>query len=111
MDSPVAGIARQACKKTFTFAGCQKLSGSLKVLSPKRRISSAPARLAATRRRGISLEEICEEYGFSHSTAQRMTEAIVATFPLANHDNGEDRKRRWTLADLDLDKLVVSENL
>lgn len=40
-----------------------------------------------------------------------MTEAIVATFPLANHDNGEDRKRRWTLADLDLDKLVVSENL
>lgn len=65
------------------------------------------ARLAATRRRGISLEEICEEFGVSHRTAQRMTEALVATFPLADHDDGEDRKRRWTLTDPDLDKLQL----
>lgn len=65
------------------------------------------ARLAATRRRGISLEEISEEFGVSHRTAQRMTEALLATFPLADHDDGEDRKRRWTLADPDLDKLQL----
>lgn len=65
------------------------------------------ARLAATRKRGISLEEICEEFDVSHRTAQRMTEALMATFPLADHDDGEDRKRRWTLADPDLDKLQL----
>lgn len=65
------------------------------------------ARFAATRRRGISLEEICEEFGVSHRTAQRMTEALIATFPLADHDDGDDRKRRWTLADPNLDKLQL----
>lgn len=83
--------------------------------TPSRTISSIPGDTSDSRLpgavirsgRGISLEEICEEYGFSHSTAQRMTEALVATFPLADHNDGEDRKRRWTLADPDLDKLVV----
>ncbi len=34
------------------------------------------ARMAASRRAGIGLEEICEEFGVSHRTAQRMTEAL-----------------------------------
>lgn len=34
------------------------------------------ARLAAMRRGGISLEEICEEFGVAHRTAQRMTDAL-----------------------------------
>lgn len=63
------------------------------------------ARLAATGRRGISLDEIYEEFGVSHRTAQRMTEALVATFPHADRDEGEDSKRRWTLADPDLGKV------
>ena len=34
------------------------------------------ARLAALRRAGISLEEICDEFAVSHRTAQRMTSAL-----------------------------------
>lgn len=38
------------------------------------------ARLAAMRRGGISLEEICEEFGVAHRTAQRMTDALEISF-------------------------------
>jgi predicted DNA-binding transcriptional regulator YafY len=38
------------------------------------------ARLAASRRSGISLDEICQEFGISHRTAQRMTDALETTF-------------------------------
>jgi predicted DNA-binding transcriptional regulator YafY len=34
------------------------------------------AQIAASRRGGISLEEICTEFGISHRTAQRMTDAL-----------------------------------
>ena len=53
--------------------------------------------MMATRRRGVSLEEIVEEFGCVHRTAQRMTEALEGAFPQAQAENGEDRKRRWRI--------------
>ena len=38
------------------------------------------AQMAASRRAGVSLEDICVEFGVSHRTAQRMTEALDAAF-------------------------------
>ena len=63
------------------------------------------ARLAASRRSGISLDEICEEFGISHRTAQRMTDALEITFMNVEAEDGEDRRRRWRVADPMLDRL------
>jgi len=37
-------------------------------------------RMATTRRAGVSLSDIREEFSISHRTAQRMTEALEAVF-------------------------------
>lgn len=59
------------------------------------------AHMAATRRVGISLEEICQEFGVSHRTAQRMTDALVGTFGSVEISDGEDRRRRWRVVNPD----------
>lgn len=51
--------------------------------------------MLATRRMGISLEEIAEEFECHHRTAQRWTEALMETFPQSYYEDLEDRKRRW----------------
>ena len=51
--------------------------------------------MMATRRNGVSLEDIIEEFGCVHRSAQRMTVALEAAFPQANPIDGDDRKRRW----------------
>jgi predicted DNA-binding transcriptional regulator YafY len=63
------------------------------------------ARLAATRRTGICLDEICEEFGISHRTAQRMTDALETVFINVEVADGPDRRRRWRIADPMLDRL------
>jgi predicted DNA-binding transcriptional regulator YafY len=65
------------------------------------------AQIASARRQGISLEEIAREFGVSHRTAQRMTEALEATFATVEANDGPDRKRRWRLADPQLDRLQL----
>lgn len=65
------------------------------------------AQLAAARRRGISLEEICTEFDVSHRTAQRMTDALEDTFGNVVAEDGDDRKRRWRLSDPHLDRLQL----
>jgi predicted DNA-binding transcriptional regulator YafY len=55
------------------------------------------AQIAASRRGGICLEEICTEFGVSHRTAQRMTEALDATFANVTTTDAEDRRRYWRL--------------
>jgi predicted DNA-binding transcriptional regulator YafY len=67
------------------------------------------ARLAAARRRGISLDEICAEFGVSHRTAQRLTDALEDAFVNVVTEDGEDRKRRWRLAEPQLDRLQLRE--
>ncbi|AVO38445.1 helix-turn-helix transcriptional regulator [Pukyongiella litopenaei] len=65
------------------------------------------AQLAASRRTGISLEEICAEFGVSHRTAQRMTDALEQTFGNVDATDGADRKRRWRLVDPGLSRLQL----
>ncbi|CAN7357473.1 helix-turn-helix transcriptional regulator [Rhizobium sp. LjRoot258] len=67
------------------------------------------ARLAATRRIGISLEEICEEFDVAHRTAQRMTEALETVFTGVEWQDGPDRRRRWRVSDPMLDRLRPRE--
>jgi len=65
------------------------------------------AQMAVARRGGISLEEICAEFGVSHRTAQRMTDALEVTFGNVSAEDGEDRKRRWRLVDPGLARLQL----
>lgn len=63
------------------------------------------AQIAAARRGGIGLEEICTEFGVSHRTAQRMTDALEATFANVTIEEREDRRRYWRIADPQLGRL------
>ena len=67
------------------------------------------AQMAAARRYGISLEDICAEFDVSHRTAQRMTDALEETFGNVTAEDGEDRKRRWRLSDPNLDRLQLRQ--
>ena len=49
------------------------------------------AQIAAARRGGVSLEDICEEFGVSHRTAQRMTDALEETFGNVEAADGDGR--------------------
>lgn len=53
--------------------------------------------MLATRSRGVSLDEIIEEFGCSHRTAQRMTDALEAVFPAVEQRFDDDRRARWML--------------
>lgn len=53
--------------------------------------------MMATRRSGVSLDEIIEEFGCVYRTAQRMTEALEAAFPQTETSEGDDRKKRWRM--------------
>lgn len=67
------------------------------------------ARLAAIRRTGISLDEICEEFGISHRTAQRMTDALETAFTNVEVVDGDDRRRRWRVVDPVLERLQTHQ--
>jgi len=54
--------------------------------------------MMATRKGGVSLEEIREEFGCAHRSAQRMTVALESAFPQTQNQDGEDRKRRWRIS-------------
>jgi predicted DNA-binding transcriptional regulator YafY len=51
----------------------------------------------AARSRGVSLAEIEAEFGGSHRTAQRWTEALMAAFPATERRLDEEGKARWVL--------------
>ncbi|GAB4385859.1 helix-turn-helix transcriptional regulator [Albidovulum sp.] len=67
------------------------------------------AQLAAARRGGLGLEEICAEFGVSHRTAQRMTAALEEVFGNVVAEDGEDRRRRWRLVDPGLARLQLRQ--
>ena len=55
------------------------------------------ADMATARFEGVSLQEIAEEFGCDHRTAQRMTRAFEAAFPQTEVKDDADRRRRWRL--------------
>lgn len=65
--------------------------------------------MAATRRIGIGLDEICDEFGVSHRTAQRMTDALETVFANVEAIDGEDRRRRWRIVDPALGRLLLRQ--
>lgn len=67
------------------------------------------ARMATTRRAGVSLNDIREEFSISHRTAQRMTEVLEAVFLNVEAFAGPDRRRRWRIADPVIEKLQLRQ--
>lgn len=63
------------------------------------------AHMAASRRHGVSLDDIRAEFDVSHRTAQRMTEALETVFTNVETEDSEDRRRRWRVADPMLGRL------
>lgn len=63
------------------------------------------AQMAAARHGGVSLDDIRAEFGVSHRTAQRMTDALEATFANVETVDAEDRRRHWKLVDPRLERL------
>jgi len=53
--------------------------------------------MMASRRNGVSLEDICTEFSVSHRTAQRMTEALEVVFANVVTTDRDDRRRYWRL--------------
>ncbi|MGN6366478.1 helix-turn-helix transcriptional regulator [Asticcacaulis taihuensis] len=54
--------------------------------------------IMATRRNGVSLQEITEEFGCVHRTAQRMTVALEEVFPTVEQVEDDERHSRWVLS-------------
>ncbi|MTI17458.1 WYL domain-containing protein [Rhodobacteraceae bacterium RKSG542] len=55
------------------------------------------AQMAASRRGGVSLDDICTEFGVSRRTSQRMTEALETAFASVSTRDDADRRRFWRL--------------
>ena len=53
--------------------------------------------MRATGRSGVTLQDIREEIGCSHRTAQRWTAALEEAFPQTVMEDGDDRQRRWNV--------------
>lgn len=53
--------------------------------------------MLATRRRGVTLDDIADEFTCSERTAQRMTIALQSAFPQTEYSIGEDRRARWRI--------------
>lgn len=55
------------------------------------------AEMAMSRFDGIALQDLTEEFGCDHRTAQRMMRSFETVFPQVDIQEGEDRRRRWHL--------------
>ena len=67
------------------------------------------ADFAAASHMGVSLDQICKEFGVSHRTAQRMTDALEDAFPNAVQVvEDPDRRKRWTAREVPLARLALS---
>ncbi|MBU2960103.1 WYL domain-containing protein [Citreicella sp. C3M06] len=55
------------------------------------------AELAMSRFNGIALQDLTEEFGCDHRTAQRMMRSFEALFPQVEITEDETRRRRWQM--------------
>lgn len=53
------------------------------------------AEMAMSRYDGIALQDLTEEFGCDHRTAQRMMRSFETVFPQVDISEDEDRRRRW----------------
>jgi predicted DNA-binding transcriptional regulator YafY len=66
--------------------------------------------LAASRHRGIGLQEIADAFGCDHRTAQRMTRALEECFPSVQTVTDDERRKYWTLRGSDA-RLMLSQGI
>lgn len=65
------------------------------------------ATLAASRRAGITLDDVTERFAVSHRTAQRMMRALEQRFPDVRDRFDDEGRKRWTLPAANLRDLMT----
>jgi predicted DNA-binding transcriptional regulator YafY len=64
------------------------------------------ATLVSSRRYGVTLEEVSDQFEISHRTAQRMMRTLENQFADVETFNGDDNRKRWRMAGLHLRDLL-----
>lgn len=59
------------------------------------------AEMAKARYRGVCLRDIMKEFGVNERTARRMARVLEDLFPRVSVDTDDDRRRWWSLRDVD----------
>ena len=59
---------------------------------------------------GVSLRDIQERYNISRRTAERMRDAVLASFPQVDEIETDDRCKRWGFTNYSLNELVTFSN-
>lgn len=59
---------------------------------------------------GVSLNDIQERYNISRRTAERMRDAVLASFPQVDEIETDDRCKRWGFTNYSLNELVTFSN-
>ena len=68
------------------------------------------AEMATARYAGVTLTDIEAEFGVDRRTAQRMTQALVATFPGCTTATDPDRRKLWKLSAADA-RLMLAQGI
>ena len=65
------------------------------------------ATLMSSRHRGVTLDQVKEEFDVSHRTAQRMMRAIEQQFPEVQTSNDEEGHKRWRIGEITFKDLIT----
>ena len=65
------------------------------------------ATLMSSRHRGVTLDQVKEEFEVSHRTAQRMMRAIEQQFPEVQTSNDEQGHKRWRIGEITFKDLIT----
>jgi len=65
------------------------------------------ATLMSSRHRGVTLDQVKEEFEVSHRTAQRMMRAIEQQFPEVQTSNDEEGHKRWRIGEIIFKDLIT----
>ena len=65
------------------------------------------ATLMSSRHRGVTLDQVKEEFDVSHRTAQRMMRAIEQQFPEVQTSNDEEGHKRWRIGEIIFKDLIT----
>ena len=65
------------------------------------------ATLMSSRHRGVTLDQVKEEFDVSHRTAQRMMRAIEQQFPEVQTSNDDQGHKRWRIGEITFKDLIT----
>jgi predicted DNA-binding transcriptional regulator YafY len=64
------------------------------------------ATLVSSKHRGVTLDDVREEFGVSHRTAQRMMRALEQQFPEIRTGNDGEGRKRWKVEEIAFKNLI-----